>query len=81
MQFLFGVFADRGEVERGLDVLFERRELFAADDAAGDRLAEVELEKLGRGGAAGARDDEDLCHIEQSLFFERFMIEFLAKHE
>jgi hypothetical protein len=44
-QLLFGAFADRGEVERGLDVLFERRELFAADDAAGDSLAEVELEK------------------------------------
>ena len=45
-------FADRCEVARGLDVLFEGGHLFAADDDAGDGLAEMELQKVGGGGAA-----------------------------
>ncbi len=36
---LLAAFAHRREIHRGLDVLFERRQLFAADDDAGDGLA------------------------------------------
>jgi hypothetical protein len=42
LQLLLAAFADRREVERGLDVLFERCHLLAADDDAGDGLAEVQ---------------------------------------
>ena len=58
LKLLLVAFADRSEVERGLNVLFERRHLFAADDDAGDGLAEIELQKFGGRGAAGAGTDE-----------------------
>jgi hypothetical protein len=53
LELLFAACADRGEAQRGLDVLFEGRRLFAADDDTGDGLAEIELQKLCGGGAAG----------------------------
>jgi hypothetical protein len=49
LELLLGAFADRGEVECGLDFLFERSHLFAADDAAGDGLAEVVIWQLDHG--------------------------------
>jgi hypothetical protein len=41
LQLLLAAFADRREVQSGLDVLFERGDLFAADDDAGDGSADV----------------------------------------
>ena len=43
LKFLLAAFADRREIQRGLNVLFEWRHLFAANDDAGDGLAEIEL--------------------------------------
>ncbi len=60
-----------------MDVLFERRELFAADDDASDRLAQVELQKLGGGGATGTAADEhalahDFHRQDAHVFLQRY---------
>ena len=75
LQLLLAALADRGEVQGGLDVLFERRHLLAADDDGCNRLAEIELQKLSRRGAAGAAADQHALshdfHREDAQVFLR----------
>jgi hypothetical protein len=41
LELLLAAFVDRGEIECGLELLFERSHLSAADDDAGNGLADV----------------------------------------